>query len=234
MHCNIFIHRKTLLMVLKSNIINISQEKKWRSMDDPSIRSYLNKLSEQLEGDEALLNCIPKGIFTCSDKKVVHFLENDAFLLLKRSICFRPKNNMTAFAKAYGVDIRLLECVRRIKESPYAISFHIMTSVSQSDGALYPKKSCEISICVFNLLNTIGEIENYKSLENSLRLDSCKEVFRTRCEKNLYGPLLQSVINFLPHRRAWHDKQKIFNHLERLTVGIAWLADQKISTFLSE
>lgn len=202
-------------------------------MDNPSIHSYIKMLSKQLEGDEALLNCIPKGILTCPDKKVIHFLENDSHLLLKRSFCFKPKNQILALARSYGVTVQLVECVRRIKESPYAISFHITSSVSENDGT-YPKKSFQISIYVFHLLNTIGELENYRSLDQSPRLTDCEEVFRAKYENNPHGPLLQSIIDFLPHRKSWHDNKKIFAQLERLETGITWLAENNISTFLKE
>jgi len=203
-------------------------------MDNPSIHSYIKMLSEQLEGDEALFNCIPKGILTCSDKKVIHFLENDAFLLLKRSYCFKPKNQLLAWSRSYGVDIRLSECIRRIKESPNAISFHIMSSVSKEDGLPSTKKSFEISIYAFNLLDTIGDLENYKSLAESPRLADCREVFRAKYEKTIYSPWLQAIIHILPHRKSWHDRNKIFEQLERLENGIIWLAENNISTFLSK
>lgn len=201
-------------------------------MDNPSIHSYIKMLSEQLEGDEALLSCIPKGILTCPDKKVIHFLENDASLLLKRSFCFKPKNQILVLARSYGVTVRLSECVRRIKESPYAISFHIMSSVSESYGGSPATKTFQISLYVFHLLNTIGDLENYRILDQSPRLDSCEEVFRASYEKTLHGPRIQSLIDILPHRKSWHDKKKIFNQLEKLEAGILWLAENKISTFL--
>lgn len=201
-------------------------------MDNPSIHSYIKMLSEQLEGDEALFSCMPKGILTCPDKKVIHFLENDAFLLLKRSYCFKPKNSMLAFARSYGVDIRLSECIRRIKESPYAISFHIMSSVSKEDGIPYSKKSFEVSIYTFNLADTIGDPENYRSLSESPRLADCREIFRGKYEKKIYSHWLQSIINILPHGKSWHDRNRIFSQLERLETGILWLAENNISTFL--
>ena len=203
-------------------------------MDNPSITKYLKMLSEQLEGDEALLNCIPKGILTCPDKKVIHFLENDAHLLLKRSFCFKPKNQILALARSYGVTVRLSECVRRIKESPNAISFHIISSVSKEDGVPYTKKSFQISVYTFNLLDTIGDLENYKSLAESPRLADCREVFRGKYEKTIYSPWLQAIIHILPHRKSWHDRNRIFSQLERLETGILWLAENNISTFLSK
>lgn len=203
-------------------------------MDNPSIHSYIKMLSEQLEGDEALFNCIPKGILTCPDKKVIHFLENDASLLLKRSFCFKPKNEILALARSYGVDIRLSECVRRIKESPYAISFHIMGTTHKEKGVPYAEKSFEINIYIFRLQDTIGELENYRSLAESPRLADCRQVFRAKYEKRSYSPWLQSIIDILPHRKSWHQKKKIFEVLERLENGIFWLADNNISTFLWE
>ncbi len=203
-------------------------------MDDSAAHSYIKKLSEELESDEALLHSLPKGIHNRSDEWVIQFLENNPYRLLERSFCFRPKNTMLTRGILYGAHIQLLQCVRRMKGMPHAILFQTVSWVGLSGDSFYPEKSFDITICIFHLLNTIGKNENYGILAGSPRLNGCHEIFHARYQKTLYGKFIQPVVNILPHSKSWHDRQKIFTQLEKLETAIAWMADQKITTFLKD
>ncbi len=204
-------------------------------MDTPTaILQHLQKLSGQLESDEAFFDCLPRGQGNCSSKRILRFLEEDAHLLFKRAFCFEVKDRMQIWAKSYGVDCKTLCLVRRIKNSPYAVLFEILITTAQSMNDLFPKKSYYVCLNTFHLEKTVGSLENYRSLAKQPGLIEFENCFAEKYEEMLYPEWLKKISSLLPHRAKWKENQRGIRQLKEMEKNILWQIQQDFSTFRNE
>lgn len=197
----------------------------------PAILQHLHKLSGQLENDEAFFDCLPHGKEKCSSKRILRFLEEDAHLLFKRAFCFEIKDSMHAWARSFGVECKTLCLVRRIKHSPYAVLFEILTTTAHSHNDIYPKTSYHISLSTFHLEKSIGAVENYTILAKQPRLIELENCFAEKYEERLYPSWLKHFIAIFPHSTRWHNSQKAVQRLKELEHNMQWHIQQQFSTF---
>jgi len=201
---------------------------------DPNrdIKKFLENLTSKMNqvGTDDILSVIPNKLDDGAQEKLLNFLTHPAEIF-SNSFCFRPPMCLS-FVKAY-TNGEYLSVIRKIKKSDRAIFIWLLRLTPKNSDQLSFKVKYEISICEFNLIKTIGNINNIRMIaKDNCRLINCREIFTATYSRREYISFIPKMIKFLKKIFQIEEKiqDRIMKQLEKFEKEILWFIESNLIT----